>query len=101
MSSMDRSAIASPATTISERQALRFNFENTYAQLPERFYRRLEPTPVAGPRLVKVNEDLAQALGLDSDAPASEQGVETLSGNRIAEGSQPLAIAYAGHQFGH
>lgn len=98
---MDRSAIASPATTISERQALRFNFENTYAQLPERFYCRLDPTPVAAPRLVKVNVDLVQALGLDPDALASEQGVEILSGNRVAEGSQPLAIAYAGHQFGH
>ena len=98
---MDRSAIASPATTISERQALQFNFENTYALLPERFYCRLNPTPVAAPRLVKVNVDLAQALGLDPDALASEQGVEILSGNRVAEGSQPLAIAYAGHQFGH
>jgi serine/tyrosine/threonine adenylyltransferase len=98
---MDRSAIASSGTTISERQALRFNFENTYAQLPERFYCRLDPMPVAAPRLVKVNVDLAQALGLDPDALASEQGVEILSGNRIAEGSQPLAIAYAGHQFGH
>ena len=98
---MDRSAIASPATTISERQALRFNFENTYAQLPERFYCRQDPTPVAAPRLVKVNVDLAQALGLDPDALAGKQGVEILSGNRVAEGSQPLAIAYAGHQFGH
>ncbi len=101
MSSTDRSAIASPTTIISERHALRFNFENTYAQLPERFYCRLDPTPVAAPRLVKVNVDLAQALGLDPDALASEQGVEILSGNRVAEGSQPLAIAYAGHQFGH
>ena len=98
---MDRSAIASPATTISERQALRFNFENTYAQLPERFYSRLDPTPVAAPSLVKVNVGLAQALGLDPDALAGEQGVEILSGNRVAEGSLPLAIAYAGHQFGH
>ena len=98
---MDRSAIASPATTISERQALQFNFENTYALLPERFYCRLNPTPVAAPRLVKVNVDLAQALGLDPDALASKRGVEILSGNRVAEGSQPLAIAYAGHQFGH
>jgi len=98
---MDRSAIASPATTISDRQALRFNFENAYVQLPERFYRRLDPTPVAAPRLVKVNVDLARALGLDPDALASERGVEILSGSRIAEGSQPLAIAYAGHQFGH
>src|SRR5580698_4601848 len=101
MSSMDRSAIASPITTTSDRQILGFNFQNSYVQLPERFYCRLDPTPVAAPRLVKVNVDLAQGLGLDPNALASEQGVEILSGNRVAEGSQPLAIAYAGHQFGH
>jgi uncharacterized protein YdiU (UPF0061 family) len=98
---MDRSAIAPPATTISDRHGLRFNFENTYVQLPERFYSRLDPLPVAGPHLVKANVDLAQALGLDPEALASKQGVEILSGNRVGEGSQPLAIAYAGHQFGH
>src|ERR1017187_8036131 len=101
MSSMDRSAIASPATTISDCHALRFNFQNSYVQLPERFYCRLDPTPVAAPRLVKVNVDLAGALGLDPDALVRERGVEILSGNGVAEGSQPLAIAYAGHQFGH
>jgi len=98
---MDRSAIASPAATISDLQAPRFNFENTYVRLPERFYCRLDPTPVAAPCLVKVNVDLAQTLGLDPDALASKRGVEILSGNRVAEGSQPLAMAYAGHQFGH
>src|ERR1700690_1426561 len=101
MSSMDLSAIASSSTSISDRHALRFNFQNSYVQLPERFYCRLDPTPVAAPRLVKVNVDLAGALGLDPDALASERGVEILSGNGVAEGSQPLAIAYAGHQFGH
>jgi protein adenylyltransferase len=98
---MDRSAIASPTTTIFDREALRFHFENTYARLPERFHCRLDPTPVAAPRLVKVNVDLARDLGLDPNALASELGVEILSGNRVAEGSQPLATAYAGHQFGH
>ena len=58
------------------------------------------PTPVAAPRLVKVNEELARKLGLDPSALASEQGVEFLAGNRVAEGAEPLALAYAGHQFG-
>jgi serine/tyrosine/threonine adenylyltransferase len=44
---------------------------------------------------------LARSLGLDPDALTSEQGVEILAGNRVAEGAEPLAIAYAGHQFGH
>jgi len=80
---------------------VRFGFENTYARLPERFYARVDPTPVAAPRLIKVNVELARNLGLDPEALASPQGVEILAGNRVAEGSEPLAIAYAGNQFGH
>jgi uncharacterized protein YdiU (UPF0061 family) len=75
-------------------------FDNSYAKLPERFYARLAPTPVAAPRLVKLNRALAIQLGLDPEALASPQGVEMLAGNRIAPGSEPIAMAYAGHQFG-
>ena len=76
-------------------------FDNSYAKLPERFYARLAPTPVAAPRLVKLNRALAMQLGLDPEALASPQGVEMLAGNRIAPGSEPIAMAYAGHQFGN
>jgi serine/tyrosine/threonine adenylyltransferase len=78
-----------------------FAFDNSYARLPERFYARLDPTPVAGPRLIKINEALANELGLDVGLLASPQGVEILAGNRIAQGSLPIALAYAGHQFGN
>jgi uncharacterized protein YdiU (UPF0061 family) len=78
-----------------------FGFDNTYARLPERFYARLNPTAVAAPRLIKLNVELAQNLGLNPNALASEEGVEVLAGNRIAEGSEPIALAYAGHQFGY
>jgi uncharacterized protein YdiU (UPF0061 family) len=78
-----------------------FAFDNTYARLPEHFYARLDPTPVAAPRIVKVNVELARALGLDADALTSERGVEILAGNRVADGAEPIALAYAGHQFGH
>ena len=81
--------------------AIRFPFDNTYARLPEHFFARLPPTRVAAPRLIKLNVPLAESLGLDPDQLASPEGVEILAGNRIAEGSEPLAIAYAGHQFGH
>ena len=77
-----------------------FPFDNSYARLPERFYRRLAPTPVPHPRLVKVNEGLAEALGLDPAALAAEEGVAVLAGNAVPEGADPLAQAYAGHQFG-
>src|ERR1700684_1226267 len=88
------------AATISAAAVL-FGFENTYARLPEHFYARVNPTPVAAPSLVKVNVELARHLGLDPDELASQQGVEIFSGNQVADGAEPLAEAYAGHQFGH
>ncbi|MCW5736246.1 MAG: YdiU family protein [Enhydrobacter sp.] len=79
----------------------RWPFDNSYGRLPERFYARLAPTPVSAPRLVRLNRALALQLGLDPEVLASPQGVEVLAGNRIAEGSEPIALAYAGHQFGN
>src|SRR5262245_215690 len=76
-------------------------FDNSYARLPERFYARLAPTPVAEPHLVKLNVALARELGLDPALLASPQGVELLAGNRLALGAEPIALAYAGHQFGN
>ncbi len=96
----DMSLAAAVAPFEDDPRSVRFGFDNSYARLPERFYARVNPTPVAAPRLVKVNVDLARHLGLDPDALASAPGVEILSGNRVAEGSEPLALAYAGHQFG-
>lgn len=75
--------------------------ENTYARLPERFYARLAPSPVRSPRLVKFNSALAGELGLDAQAWESEMGAAVLSGNHVPEWAMPLAMAYAGHQFGH
>src|SRR5208337_1507031 len=69
--------------------------------LPERFYSRLDPTPVAAPALVRVNADLARLLGIDPDALMASDGVAFLAGNRVPPGSTPIALAYAGHQFGH
>ncbi|HWX48503.1 MAG TPA: YdiU family protein [Roseomonas sp.] len=79
---------------------LRFPFDNSYATLPERFYARIAPTPVAAPALVRVNTGLAETLGLDPAALASPEGVAVLAGNRVPDGAVPLALAYAGHQFG-
>ncbi len=76
-------------------------FDNSYARLPERFYARLAPTPVAAPKLVKLNETLARQLGLDPADLASPEGVAMLAGNKVVEGSEPIALAYAGHQFGN
>jgi uncharacterized protein YdiU (UPF0061 family) len=75
-------------------------FDNSYARLPDRFFARLRPTPVAAPRLVKLNEDLSRHLGLDPRKLATPEGVEILAGNRVPKSGEPLAMAYAGHQFG-
>src|SRR4029077_16312089 len=75
-------------------------FDNSYARLPDRFFARLRPTPVAAPPLVRPNVKLALALGLDPEKLAAPEGVEILSGNRVPKGGDPLAMAYAGHQFG-
>ena len=77
------------------------DFESTYADLPERFYTRMQPTPVARPVLVAFNQPLADELGLDGDVLTSTDGIELLAGNRVADDSRPLAMAYAGHQFGN
>ncbi len=82
-------------------QQVCFAFDNTYARLPEHFYARLDPTPVKAPRIVKVNVELARELGLDADALTGEHGVAVLAGNRVANGAEPIALAYAGHQFGY
>jgi serine/tyrosine/threonine adenylyltransferase len=78
-----------------------FAFDNSYARLPDRFFARLPPTPVAAPRLVRLNEKLARHLGLDPAKLSSPQGLAVLAGNRVPELGEPLAMAYAGHQFGH
>jgi uncharacterized protein YdiU (UPF0061 family) len=78
-----------------------FPFQNTYSALPDGFFARVAPTPVAAPRLIKLNRPLAVHLGLDPDRLASPEGVEILAGKRVPDGADPIAMAYAGHQFGH
>jgi uncharacterized protein YdiU (UPF0061 family) len=75
-------------------------FDNSYARLGEQFYTRQSPVPVSSPGLIRVNHSLADKLGIDPHWLESGQGVEFIAGNFIAEGSDPLASVYAGHQFG-
>ena len=75
-------------------------FDNSYGRLPERFYTRMVPEPVAAPGLVTINDGLARELGIDPAALASPEGVAVLAGNSVPDGADPLAQVYAGHQFG-
>ncbi|TXM97327.1 YdiU family protein [Methylobacterium sp. WL103] len=76
-------------------------FDNSYVRLPDRFFARRAPTPVAAPRLIRLNGDLAAILGIDGVWVAGPAGVEMLAGNTVPEGADPIATAYAGHQFGN
>ena len=78
-------------------QAAPISFDNSYARLPSRFFARVEPTRVAAPRIVRVNEGLAALLGVDLAA----LDADVLAGNRLPAGAEPIAQAYSGHQFGH
>lgn len=78
-----------------------WNFDNSYARLPEKLYSKQAPIPVSLPELVVLNDKLAASLGLHAEALRSEEGVAVLAGNEVPGGALPLAQAYAGHQFGH
>ena len=93
--------LASPSTlcdwSLMEIDA--FGFEHTYAALPAHFFARLQPTPVANPRLFALNHALAEELQLPVAALA-EHGAQIFSGNHLPADANPMALAYAGHQFG-
>ena len=76
-------------------------FDNSYASLPERFYERRPPLPVAQPSLIRLNKELAEELGIDTAWLASTDGLDMLAGNRLPGNANPIAQAYAGHQFGN
>ncbi len=72
-----------------------------YADLPPAFHARLAPTPVAKPLSIAINTRLAETLGIDPAWLSSPEGLAVMAGNVVLPGTQPLAQAYAGHQFGN
>jgi uncharacterized protein YdiU (UPF0061 family) len=77
-----------------------FPFDNSYARLPEAFFQSTKPTPVRAPKMIRFNTALAGEIGLGTVPLDSSEGLAILSGNKVAGGSEPLAMAYSGHQFG-
>ena len=75
-------------------------WQNSFALLGPAFSTELQPTPLPSPSLVGLNTSLVDSLGLDAQWLASQDGVEVLTGNRLLDGSRPLASVYSGHQFG-
>jgi uncharacterized protein YdiU (UPF0061 family) len=79
---------------------MKLGFEHTYATLPARFYARVQPAKVTAPETVIFNRALAAELRLDPPGMDNAQVAALFSGNELAEDSTPIAMAYAGHQFG-
>jgi serine/tyrosine/threonine adenylyltransferase len=79
---------------------MRLGLTHSYAALPQRFYTELPPAPVSKPELLLFNAPLARELGLDADA-LEPQAATLFSGNAVPDDARPLAMAYAGHQFGN
>ena len=77
-----------------------FNFDNSYSRLPDIFYENVNPQPVKQPQLITFNQALGHSLGIQN-LESNALLAETFSGNFIPNGSSPIALAYAGHQFGH
>jgi uncharacterized protein YdiU (UPF0061 family) len=74
---------------------------SSYASLPERFFARVQPTQVAAPHLIKLNQALAMDLNIDVSALDAAALANLFSGNVLPQGAVPIALVYAGHQFGH
>ncbi|MBE1284591.1 MAG: YdiU family protein [Rhodobacteraceae bacterium] len=78
--------------------SLHIPFDNSFARLPPQFYSRVDPQPVAAPRLIAFNDDLARVLRI---SPGEAQDMaQIFAGNDLPEGAEPLAQLYSGHQFG-
>ena len=79
---------------------MKIPFDNTYAKLPGRFFTKQTPAHVPEAKLIRFNRELAAKLSIDADWLGSADGVAMLAGNAIPQGAEPIAQAYAGHQFG-
>ena len=78
-----------------------WHFDNTYSKLPKSFLENIKPVPVKDPKLIILNKNLAEQLNLDFSKFSDTDLAKIFSGNSLPEGSETIAQAYAGHQFGH
>ena len=78
-----------------------WRFDNTYSKLPDSMLTKLAPTPVRAPELIILNDSLSKELGLNFTDLSGKNLSSLFSGNFLPQGSDAIAQAYAGHQFGH
>ncbi len=87
-------------TSVVQEDGLLTLLPASYAQLPASFFTRTEPTPVAAPGLIRFNSALGSELGLNAGAIGEDDLAKLFSGNVLPQGAVPIAMGYAGHQFG-
>lgn len=83
------------------RKLEQLNFDNTFARLPQTFHSRINPTPLENPYLVSFNAPVAALIDLAFEESTREEFAQCFIGNQLLSGSEPLAMLYAGHQFGN
>jgi uncharacterized protein YdiU (UPF0061 family) len=86
--------------TTQKSNCFKFNFDHSYSKLPDVFFKKQAPVAVIQPELIIFNDTLGLMLGLDV-VSLKTIGAPLLAGNTLCPGSEPIAQAYAGHQFGH
>ena len=77
-----------------------WQLENSYSDLPKQFFTKVNPMPVSSPKLLIFNEELAKSLGIELDLNDKAMLANLFSGNALPKNVNPIAQAYAGHQFG-
>ena len=81
--------------------AIKINFDNSFSNLPNKFYSKIFPEKTKKPNLIILNKNLCDELNINYKDLSSTEGVNFLSGNLVLKNSDPLAMVYAGHQFGN
>lgn len=92
--------MVTPKALVTVQNTAAWRFDNTYARLPDVFFAPARPAAVRAPRVAILNRRLADELGLDLGALSPEAAASLFAGQELPDGSQPIAQAYAGHQFG-
>ncbi len=92
--------MVNPTESVADNKAVGRQFENTYARLPDMLFAPAKPAKVRAPRVSILNYRLAEELGLDFGEISQESAAAFFAGQDLPIGSQPIAQAYAGHQFG-
>ena len=90
-----------PSNPTNTQSGIGWNFDNSYGQFPDSFFTRVPPASVTAPNLAITNHTLGASLGLNLAGMPDAEAAQLFSGNTLPEGADPLAQAYAGHQFGN